>query len=55
MNVSLIIYMLICISIHMPLARHPVQSEWEKTAVGKVLGKILKWIKHPIFGLEYII
>ena len=25
------------------------------TAVGKVLGKILKWIKHPIFCLEYII
>ena len=38
-NVSLIIYLLICNSIHTPLVRHPVQSEWEKTAVGKVLGK----------------
>ena len=29
-NVSLIIYLLICNSIHTPLVCHPVQSKWEK-------------------------
>ena len=29
-NVSLIIYLLICNSLHTPLARHPVQSELEQ-------------------------
>ena len=41
-NVSLIIYLLICNSVHTTLVRHPVQSEWGKTAVEKVLEKILK-------------
>ena len=30
LNVSLIIYLLICNSIYTPLVHHPVQSEWEK-------------------------
>ena len=54
-NVSLSIYLLICNSIHTPFVRHPVQNERGKYAAGKVLGKILKWIKHNFFCLAYII
>ena len=48
-NVSLTINLLICNLYPYTICIPPCTNEWGKYAVGKVLGKILKWIKHYIF------
>ena len=52
-DVSLIIYMLICNFIHMPFVRHPVQMLGE---CGKNAGKNIEINKtsHFLFGICYL-
>ena len=46
---------LICNLYPYAICAPPCANEWGKYAVGKVLGKILEWIKHQNFCLEYVI
>ena len=48
-DVLLIIYFLKCNFYSYAICMLPCTIDWRKYAVGKVVGKILKWIRTPIF------